>query len=265
VTADGGFKGSGPRTCPLPLVTPRRRCPGHLTPLKTIAVERTLPADDDQLPGMETRTYEHLPNDREVRLTVISTITRHLREPADGGAHISWQGHDLDFSGATFDGGAFSGATFDGGDFSGATFTGARVSFAGAQFTGDRVSFTEAQFTGAAVSFDNAPFIHGTVSFTKAQFTGATVSFTGAQFGDSLVNFDRAQFTKGAVSFDDVLFTGGVVTRDGVEFRGWPPPPDPGPEPAEDDAGYRALSCGRARSVAYLGPKRGGGGAVLSR
>src|SRR5664279_1816090 len=50
--------------------------------LKTIAVERTLLADDDQQPGKETRTYEHLPNDRQVRLTIISTITRHLRDPS---------------------------------------------------------------------------------------------------------------------------------------------------------------------------------------
>src|SRR5664279_2640916 len=77
------------------------------TLLKTVAAERTWYVND-RPERKETRTYEQLPNDREVRLTIISTITRHLRD----GAPVSWQGHDLDFTGATFDGGDFSHVTF---------------------------------------------------------------------------------------------------------------------------------------------------------
>ena len=77
--------------------------------LTTVVSEHTWPIGTAT--GKETRTYKQLPNDREVRLTIISTITRHLRDPAP----ISWQGKNFDFTGATFDGGDFSRATFTGG------------------------------------------------------------------------------------------------------------------------------------------------------
>jgi len=244
--------------------------------LKTIAVELKLPAAQEGQPEKETRTYEHLPNDRPVRLTVISTITRHLRDPSDGGAPISWQGHDLDFAGATFDGGDFSRANFTGGvvsfaeakfaggvvyfgaaqftggrvTFSRAEFTGGRVTFGAAEFTGGEVSFDWAEFTGARVTFDETQFAGGRVTFDETQFTGGQVTFDEAKFtggqvtfgwasfyGQAPVSFDRAEFTGGRVTFDGARFAGGAVTRDGAEFRGWPPPPEEGPEPAGPGAG----------------------------
>ncbi len=139
------------------------------TLLKTVASEHTWPIGTAT--GRETRTYEQLPNDREVRLTIISTITRHLRDPADGGAPTSnsWQGRDLDFTGATF----------DGGDFSLARFSGGRVTFAGAAFTGGNVAFGGAEFTGGRVTFNGAKFTGGDVTFTRAQFTGGESASTG--------------------------------------------------------------------------------------
>lgn len=94
--------------------------------------------------GKETRTYRTLPNNREVRYTIIRVITEHLRDTAT----TSWQGHDLDFTGAVF----------DGGDFSYAQFSDGAVSFAGAVFSGGQVSFDEAVFSGGQVSFAGAKF-----------------------------------------------------------------------------------------------------------
>ncbi|MEV7165856.1 pentapeptide repeat-containing protein [Streptomyces microflavus] len=56
----------------------------------------------------------------------------------------TWCEHNLDLTGATFDGGHFSVATFSGGevDFSGATFSGGHVSFSGATFSGGQVDFS---------------------------------------------------------------------------------------------------------------------------
>ncbi|WP_433136420.1 pentapeptide repeat-containing protein [Actinomadura nitritigenes] len=62
---------------------------------------------------------------REVRHTVIRIIGNHL----NGHTDVSWRGHDLDFTGAIF----------DGGDFHKAVFTGATVSFQRARFVGGTV------------------------------------------------------------------------------------------------------------------------------
>ncbi|MEE4597618.1 pentapeptide repeat-containing protein [Streptomyces sp. DSM 41524] len=81
---------------------------------------------------------------REVRHTVIRLIRDHLRLPSDH--QHSWQGHDFDFTGATFEGGDFSGAVFSGGTvhFRGAVFSGGTVGFGMARFHGGRVDFTDA-------------------------------------------------------------------------------------------------------------------------
>ena len=57
-----------------------------------------------------TRTYR--PADRAVRLTIIRIIRDHLQNPDNP---TTWCGHDLDFTGATFDGGDFTGAHFTAG------------------------------------------------------------------------------------------------------------------------------------------------------
>ncbi len=84
--------------------------------------------------------------EREVRQSVVRLIRNHLR----GAATVSWQGRDLDFTGALFDDASFEGATFSGGGiyFDRATFSGGQVSFDGATFSGGQVSFVEATFSG---------------------------------------------------------------------------------------------------------------------
>ncbi|MFD7283547.1 pentapeptide repeat-containing protein [Streptomyces sp. NPDC059862] len=156
---------------------------------------------------------------REVRRTVIRLIRDHLRLDPDH-PH-SWQGHDFDLTGVTFDGGDLSEATFSGGtvSFSGAEFTGGTVSFSGARFTGGTVSFSGVQFTGGTVSFRGARFTGGTVNFRSA-FTGGTVSFRGAQFTSGTVDFSIAEFTSGTVDFNVARFTGGTVSFSGAQFTG---------------------------------------------
>jgi len=117
--------------------------------LRTVVVENTWPAQ--LVTRREQRSYERLPNDREVRLTIIDVIRAHLQPDAA----VPWHGYDFDFKDAAFDGGNFAGAQFSASyvDFRGARFTGGQVSFNGAEFSGGQVYFTEAQFSGGQVRF----------------------------------------------------------------------------------------------------------------
>ncbi|SOE08934.1 hypothetical protein SAMN06272775_0014 [Streptomyces sp. 2323.1] len=136
--------------------------------------------------------------EREVRLTIIRIIRNHLQDPI---APTTWCGADLDFTGATF----------DGGDFYRAQFTGGSVDFEGVQFT-DGAFFYCAQFTGSRVVFDCARFINGLVTFNDAQFTDGLITFVNAEFASPRVTFERAQFAGGEVSFLFARFTRAEVT-----------------------------------------------------
>jgi hypothetical protein len=126
---------------------------------------------------------------REVRHTIIRLIRDHLRLPLQH--HHSWQGHDLDFTGVTF----------DGRDLSGAVFSGGTVNFRGAVLSGDRVFFSKAVFSGGRVILFEAVFAGSTVSFSEAAFSGSTVNFTGATFSGGVVDFNRVVFSGGTVDF----------------------------------------------------------------
>ncbi|GIG63540.1 hypothetical protein Lfu02_79120 [Longispora fulva] len=168
--------------------------------------------------------------ERQVRHTIIRTITTRLRDTAA----VSWQGHDLDFSGATFDGGDFRKATFSGGlvdfqgamfapgfvNFQGATFTGGTVDFSGAKFSGGDVNFTHAWFSGGEVRFIGATFASGHVHFSSAMFAGGQVGFNGAAFSGSVVAFSGATFLGGDVTFQFATFSSGLVGFHGAAFLG---------------------------------------------
>ncbi|TQN33081.1 pentapeptide repeat protein [Haloactinospora alba] len=174
---------------------------------------------------------------REVRHTIIRTIAARLREDA----HVSWQGHDFDFTGVVFDGGDFSEARFSGGlvNFRDATFSGGTVSFrdvlvtmgtvnfSGAAFTGGTVDFRYAAFAGGTARFSAAQFAGGTVDFGDSALSGGTVDFTRSAFSRGTVNFGFARFLNGTMDFGEVTFTGGLVdfryaafAGDTVNFRG---------------------------------------------
>jgi hypothetical protein len=126
-------------------------------------VQRTTGVDGDHATMTETSAYR--PADREVRLTIIRIIRDHLRDPH---SPTTWCNCDLDFTGATF----------DGGDFSAATFTG-RVSFFGATLAGGRITLFD-------TTLPEWPSLHGprpaTISFDGATFAMGKVSFNGATF-----------------------------------------------------------------------------------
>ena len=164
-----------------------------------------LPYEPD--PGEKAPAPERLAfrASREVRHTIIRVITAHL----SGGATVSWQGLNFNFTGVVFDGGSFASAEFSGGlvRFDGAEFSGGLVRFDGAEFSGGTVSFGGtfrfglAEFSGGTVSFDGAKFSRGTVSFGGAKFNGATVDFGHAKFNGATVDFTRAEFSDGWVDF----------------------------------------------------------------
>ena len=194
--------------------------------------QRTVDVNGHQATVTDTSAYR--PADREVRLTIIRIIRDHLQDPATA---TTWCGHDLDFTGATFDGGDFTGATVSGGtmSFSGATFSAGTVDFSTASFSAGWVWFGEAAFRGGTVSFGQATFSAGTVSFgqatfsageidfDEAAFSGGTVDFGGAKFSGGEVDFGGATFTGGEVDFDGAAFSGGTVTLDDKPFFGWTP------------------------------------------
>src|SRR6266545_2400048 len=167
--------------------------------------------------------------EREVRHTVIAVIAAHLQDPADA---TTWCGHELDFTGAVFDGGGFMEAKFTGGvvSFGDAQFIGPHMLFDMAEFNGSEVFFIGARFTGSSVFFSDAQFTGGEVHFNGAKFTGGEVSFSGAQFTGSSVSFSDAQFTGSSVSFTDAQFTGGAVDLRKVASFKVPPRFDTWPE-----------------------------------
>ncbi|MEW2259666.1 pentapeptide repeat-containing protein [Streptomyces sp. NPDC047869] len=157
---------------------------------------------------------------REVRHTVIRLIRDHLRlEPE----HLhSWQGHDFDFTGATFDGGDFCEATFSGGtvSFDEAAFSGGEVAFHRTTFSGGKVSFNAAKFSGGAVVFSGATFSGSTVEFGKAMFSGSMVYFNRLTVCDGVLNFYGAAFSGGAVKVKEGRFSGGTVSFHSTTFSG---------------------------------------------
>lgn len=157
---------------------------------------------------------------REVRHTVIRLIRDHLRlEPE----HLhSWQGHDFDFTGATFDGGDFTEATFSGGtvSFDEAAFSGGEVAFHRTTFSGGKVSFNAAKFSGGAVVFSGATFSGSTVEFGKAMFSGSMVYFNRLTVCDGVLNFYGAAFSGGAVKVKEGRFSGGTVSFHSTTFSG---------------------------------------------
>ncbi|MFF1321953.1 pentapeptide repeat-containing protein [Streptomyces chartreusis] len=193
--------------------------------------EAELPEDDAQA----RHGYLAL---REVRHTIIRLIRDHLRLEAQH-PH-SWQGHDLDLTAVTFDGGDLSEANFSGGmvDFSGSVFSAGMVDFRGTRFSSGTLDFSGAGFSGSTVDFSGSIFSGGTAEFRDAQFSSGTVHFSGSflagatEFSGSAFDFSGSEFSGGTVSFDSAWlsdgqvffsradFSGGTVDFSGVDFSG---------------------------------------------
>ncbi|MEV7346287.1 pentapeptide repeat-containing protein [Streptomyces sp. NPDC093544] len=175
---------------------------------------------ETDLPTGDTDAQHNYLALREVRHTIIRLIRDHLRRPADN-PH-SWQGHDLDFTCAVFDGGDLSGATFSSGtvNFSDATFASGTVRFLDVTFSGGTVNFTGATFTGGTVGFNTATFSGSTVNFVRTTFNGTTLNFTGATFTGGTVDFNTATLNGIAINFVRATLNGGTVNFKGATFNG---------------------------------------------
>ncbi|MFD2120551.1 pentapeptide repeat-containing protein [Streptomyces cirratus] len=125
-----------------------------------------------------------LASEREIRKTVLRLIGAHLRDDSPE----SWQGYDLDFTGAVLDEADFRGARFTGGD----------IIFIKALFVArdhDQVVFDEVAFAdGSYVYFRLAEFRSGTVRFDRTVFSGGWVTFDAARFTGARVNFRDVAF-----------------------------------------------------------------------
>ncbi|WP_327389293.1 pentapeptide repeat-containing protein [Streptomyces microflavus] len=167
--------------------------------------------------------------EREVRLTIIPTIRNHLQDPT---ADTTWCGFNLDFTGATFDGGDFTGSFFSGGevDFGGSTFSGGdtyfrhaifsggQIYFNGTTFSGGRIYFNGATFSGSQIYFNDATFSGGRVYFFRSTFSGGQVNFGESIFSDGEVDFGRVKFAGGQVYFNRSKFSGGKVFFTSSEY-----------------------------------------------
>ncbi|GAA2076372.1 hypothetical protein GCM10009780_11050 [Actinomadura alba] len=164
----------------------------------------------DPNPPEETDRLTVWRREREVRVTVLRLIAAHLRD----GALVSWQGCDLDFTGAVLDGADFRGVRFTGGD----------VVFVNVVVAGhdkDQVVFDDVEFAeGSSVYFRSAEFRGGDVRFHRAKFTGGWVTFDGARFTGADVDFHDAKFEAGEVHFEDAEFAAGLVDFTGASFQG---------------------------------------------
>lgn len=97
-------------------------------------------------------------SEREVRASIVRTITRHLRDDSA----ISWSKHDFDFTSAALHDASFRGATF----------SGERTTFYKATFSGKWTNFGDATFSGKYTGFDHATFSGKWANFGGATFSG---------------------------------------------------------------------------------------------
>ncbi|GGV91301.1 pentapeptide repeat-containing protein [Streptomyces massasporeus] len=160
------------------------------------------PSDDQAL-----TTWQR---ERKVRQTILQLIGAHLRDAAPE----SWQGYDLDFTGAVIDAADFRGARFTGGD----------IIFVETLFVAhgrDQVVFDDVDFAeGSCVYFRLAEFRSGSVRFNRATFSGGWVTFDYARFTGAQVNFRDAAFTAGEVPFEGAEFSDGCIDFGGAAFTG---------------------------------------------
>ncbi len=149
-------------------------------------------------PSLESEWYHDA--ESEVRLSVTSVISRHLRD----GAPVSWQGHDFDLVRAVLRSADFSGIRVSSGTFflSLARFPAGWISFDGMKVSGGEVWFGGAAFEGARVTFDKAEFAGGRLKFEGAEFNGGEVSFRGALFAGGEVDLSDSVITVAPV-FDE--------------------------------------------------------------
>ena len=157
--------------------------------------------------------------EREVRLTLLKTLTEHLHDPED---EDTWCHLDLDFTGAVFDGGTFSRAHI---------LPGTTLNFAGAMFVTGFVDFQFIHMHGGTLDFAGAKFLGSYVKFSTSIFDGGSVNLSGAEFVDGQVSFSdgvlhtnflfyKSIFEGGEVLFEYVAVAGAITFQDAAFLGG---------------------------------------------
>jgi len=149
-------------------------------------------------PAIDSPWYHD--EESEVRLSITSVISDHLRP----GAPVGWHGHEFNLLRAVL----------------------RSADFADIRMTGGRLLLSLARFPGGWTSFDGMHVSGGEVWFGGATFDGdARVTFENAEFSGGRVQFDGAAFTGGEVSFRGARFTGGEVDLSQVSTDDYTAPP----------------------------------------
>ncbi|MBB5871747.1 hypothetical protein F4553_005126 [Allocatelliglobosispora scoriae] len=149
---------------------------------------------------------------------IVRLVAAHLRKVGP----TTWQGYDLDFSGAVLDTVSFARAVFAGADisFKGASFTG-QIAFDGARFCDATVDFSGATFSGAAVDFSYATFAEASIDLRRARIEDSQVDFFAAAISRTTIDLTRATArAESTVRFARALLAK-VELRVGPEVREW--------------------------------------------
>lgn len=185
---------------------------------------------------MYSEGQELAPGEREVRETILSSITVHL----DYDGADSWRGYGFNLQRAYFDSDLYllegigkdtffdvSDATFADGklviekryDDAFGTFTAQRATFKGSTsvrvsgwFKDGIIDFRDTNINGGRFDLTHIRIDGGELDFHGATFSGAAAYFSGANFVGGRVRFDRATFKAGTVDFNHVEFGPGVAS-----------------------------------------------------
>ncbi len=185
---------------------------------------------------MYSEGQELAPGEREVRETILSSITAHLEY---NGAD-SWRGYGFNLQRAYFDSDLYllegigedtffdvSDATFvdsklvmekrNDGIFG--IFTARRATFQGSTsvsvsgwFKDGAIDFRDTKLNGGRFDLTRIRIDGGELDFQGATFSGVSAYFSGAHFVGGYVRFDRATFKSGTVDFNHVEFGSGVAS-----------------------------------------------------
>ncbi|MEV4014392.1 hypothetical protein AB0J35_28210 [Nonomuraea angiospora] len=159
--------------------------------------------------------------EREVRLSIIRTLTERLKDSGDDDNKIGWRNLRFDFTGALFDGGDFSSAQFVKSEihFDHAIFVGP-TTFSTTSFIDCELHFSDARFMNSQVIFGGAKFVRSPIWFARAKLSGGIITFVNTIFSMSGISFFQATFASGNLEFYSSEAESSLMIFDHADFQG---------------------------------------------
>lgn len=159
--------------------------------------------EDDSL----VETYEYIPGEKEVRLTILRVI----RDRLNLETKPNWNGFDFDFTGAVF----------DAGEFNGSDFTGVTMNFNRARFQSGDFSFNQVRFNESRITFNNVELVNANLTFAGSTITkDSELSFDEMTLtADTALDFTGLKILKGKISLLDLKMRGGVIKHSDSIFK----------------------------------------------